>query len=81
MEHIPSETGSCLANQGTPRLLWNMYIHYRVSKSPPSASVLSHVIHFTHSPDLCKIRLNIVPQKLYQVCVLKALRTHCLRCF
>jgi len=53
MEHSPSrETIRFSASQEIPRILWNLDVHYRIHKCPPSVPILSQL-------DPLKVHLNI----------------------
>jgi hypothetical protein len=55
------EANRFAASHEIPTILWNPKVHYRVYKSPPHVTILSHLspVH-THTSNFIKIHLYII---------------------
>jgi hypothetical protein len=62
VEQIPSwEANRSSASQETPRITWNLKVHYRIHNSPHRLPLLSQIIPFFASPSrVFQIRSDII---------------------
>jgi hypothetical protein len=64
-QSLSSEADSSSANQGIPRILWNLKVHHRVHKSPQLVFILSWLNPVHACPFwFFKIQFDIFPSKV-----------------